>query len=101
MIARVHHLPRAVGKPCGKPREHGSTIGSAVLAVAVLLFAAAAVTAGAHVPVNPIVAERQASMKEMALAAKTIAGMFNGNLAYDASNSRMQPTPSAGVPARP
>jgi cytochrome c556 len=34
---------------------------------------------------GPIVAARQASMKEMAAAAKTIAGMFDGGQAYDAA----------------
>ncbi|TIQ78397.1 MAG: cytochrome c, partial [Mesorhizobium sp.] len=34
---------------------------------------------------DPIVATRQSSMKEMAAAAKTIAGMFDGKLAYDAA----------------
>ncbi|MCV3210888.1 cytochrome c [Mesorhizobium sp. YC-39] len=34
---------------------------------------------------DPIVATRQSSMKEMAAAAKTIAGMFDGRLAYDAA----------------
>ncbi|PAP95528.1 cytochrome C [Mesorhizobium wenxiniae] len=33
---------------------------------------------------DPIVATRQSAMKEMAAAAKTIAGMFDGKLAYDA-----------------
>ncbi|WP_292094285.1 cytochrome c, partial [Mesorhizobium sp.] len=34
---------------------------------------------------DPIVATRQSSMKEMAAAAKTIAGMFDGKLDYDAA----------------
>ncbi|RWM20869.1 MAG: cytochrome c [Mesorhizobium sp.] len=46
-----------------------------------LACASAVVAAGP----DPIVATRQSSMKEMAAAAKTIAGMFDGKLAYDAA----------------
>jgi cytochrome c556 len=35
--------------------------------------------------VDPVVAERQDSMKAMANAAKTISGIFDGKLAYDAA----------------
>jgi cytochrome c556 len=34
---------------------------------------------------DPVIEARQASMKEMAAAAKTIAGMFDGKRAYDAA----------------
>lgn len=49
-----------------------------------LAFACAAV-AGAAAGGEAIVLDRQASMKEMAAAAKTIAGMFDGRQAYDAA----------------
>jgi cytochrome c556 len=39
----------------------------------------------ANTAVAPVVAERQASMKAMAEAAKTISGIFAGKLAYDAA----------------
>jgi len=54
---------------------------TAVALVVALACASAAATAG-----GAIVATREASMKEMAAAAKTIAGMFDGRLAYDATN---------------
>jgi cytochrome c556 len=42
-------------------------------------------TAFGESAVDPVVAKRQASMKAMASAAKTIAGIFDGKLAYDAA----------------
>ncbi|MER8482197.1 cytochrome c [Mesorhizobium sp. M1322] len=53
-------------------------------AVVMLKLACASAVVAAAGP-DPIVATRQASMKEMAAAAKTIAGMFEGKLAYDAA----------------
>jgi cytochrome c556 len=50
---------------------------------AFFLIGTAAIAAD-HAP--DIVAERQSSMKEMARAAKTIAGMFEGKLDYDAGS---------------
>ncbi|ESZ06025.1 cytochrome C [Mesorhizobium sp. L2C089B000] len=52
---------------------------------AALLWLVCALTMGASVGSGPIVAARQASMKEMAAAAKTIAGMFDRRQAYDAA----------------
>lgn len=51
---------------------------------AALLWLVCALTMAASASDGPIVAARQASMKEMAAAAKTIAGMFDGRQAYDA-----------------
>lgn len=51
---------------------------------AILSLSSAAGLAAVHIPANGIVAERQAAMKEMARAAKTIADMFEGKLSYDA-----------------
>ncbi|MER8583101.1 cytochrome c [Mesorhizobium sp. M1423] len=42
-------------------------------------------TALSGTAVTPVVAERQAAMKAMADAAKTISGIFDGKLAYDAA----------------
>ena len=53
---------------------------AAIAAAFVCASMAGAATAG-----EAIVIARQASMKEMAAAAKTIAGMFDGRLAYDAA----------------
>jgi cytochrome c556 len=53
-------------------------------ATVVLSLACASAVVAAAGP-DPIVATRQSSMKEMATAAKTIAGMFDGKLAYDAA----------------
>lgn len=53
--------------------------------VAVLALALASTAAGAE---SAIVAARQASMKEMAAAAKTVAEMFDGKRAYDAAGFR-------------
>ncbi|MGX9176860.1 cytochrome c [Mesorhizobium sp. BHbdii] len=53
-------------------------------AAAVMLSLACASAVVAAAGPDPIVATRQSSMKEMAAAAKTIAGMFDGKLAYDA-----------------
>jgi cytochrome c556 len=52
---------------------------------AALLWLVCALTMAASAGGGPIVAARQASMKEMAAAAKTIAGMFDGRQAYDAA----------------
>ncbi|WP_292158153.1 cytochrome c [Mesorhizobium sp.] len=49
------------------------------------LACASAVVAATHTGRDAIVKARQSSMKEMAAAAKTIAGMFDGNQAYDAA----------------
>ena len=51
---------------------------------AALLWLVCAFTMAASTGDGPIVKARQASMKEMAAAAKTIAGMFDGRQAYDA-----------------
>lgn len=51
---------------------------------AILSLSSAAGFAAVHIPADGIVAARQAAMKEMALAAKTIAGMFEDKLSYDA-----------------
>lgn len=57
-----------------------------IAATAILSLAcASAVVAANHTSRDAIVEARQASMKEMATAAKTIAGMFDGKLAYDAA----------------
>ncbi|MGX5850657.1 cytochrome c [Mesorhizobium sp. PL10] len=50
-----------------------------------LLSLVCAVAVAASAGDGPIVAARQASMKDMAVAAKTIAGMFDGRQAYDAA----------------
>ena len=52
---------------------------------AALLWLVCALTMAASAGDGPIVTARQASMKEMAAAAKTIAGMFDGRQAYDAA----------------
>ncbi|QPC88986.1 cytochrome c (plasmid) [Mesorhizobium sp. NBSH29] len=52
---------------------------------AILSLSSADGLAAVHIPANGIVAARQAAMKEMARAAKTIAGMFQGKLSYDAA----------------
>lgn len=57
-----------------------AVLGAAMLALAGPPTFAPSLAAG---PGNPIVAARQASMKEMAAAAKTIAGMFDGRRAYE------------------
>jgi cytochrome c556 len=57
---------------------------SAVLAGLVSVTFCAAGIAATHRSNDPIVLKRQASMKEMATAAKTISEMFSGRLAYDA-----------------
>ena len=49
------------------------------------LACASAVVAATHAGRDAIVEARQASMKEMAAAARTIAGMFDGKLAHDAA----------------
>jgi len=46
----------------------------------------AAGVAATHIAADPIVSQRQASMKAMANAVKTISGMFDGKLAYDAAD---------------
>lgn len=55
------------------------------MAGAALLLLVCAFAVAASAGDGPIVAARQASMKEMAAAAKTIAGMFDGRQAYDAA----------------
>ncbi|MGX9145553.1 cytochrome c [Mesorhizobium sp. 128a] len=55
------------------------TLGAALLSLVCALAVAASAGDG------PIVAARQASMKDMAAAAKTIAGMFDGRQAYNAA----------------
>ena len=52
---------------------------------AALLWLVCAFTMAASAGDGPVVKARQASMKEMAAAAKTIAGMFDGRQAYDAA----------------
>lgn len=52
---------------------------------AALLWLVCALTMAASVGGGPMVAARQASMKEMATAAKTIAGMFDRRQPYDAA----------------
>ncbi|MER8456448.1 cytochrome c [Mesorhizobium sp. M0092] len=52
---------------------------------AVLFVTGVAGTALSGTAVTPVVAERQAAMKAMADAAKTIFGIFDGKLAYDAA----------------
>ena len=56
-----------------------------VIAAVLVIAGLAAGTALPETAVAPIVAERQASMKTMADAAKTISGIFGGKLAYDAA----------------
>lgn len=55
-----------------------------ILGVLFLAGAAAAIAA-THKPTDGIVSQRQISMKAMANAAKTIAGMFDGKRTYDAA----------------
>ncbi|MDX8454544.1 cytochrome c [Mesorhizobium sp. VK9D] len=55
-------------------------LGAAMLVLAGPLVLAPSLAAG---PSDPIVAARQASMKEMAAAARAIAEMFNGKRAYE------------------
>ncbi|WP_292720326.1 cytochrome c, partial [Mesorhizobium sp.] len=54
-------------------------------AATVMLSLACASAVVAAAGPDPIIATRQSSMKEMAAAAKTIAAMFDGKLAYDAA----------------
>jgi cytochrome c556 len=56
-----------------------------VIAAVLVIAGLAAGTALPETAVAPVVAERQASMKAMANAAKTISGIFDGKLAYDAA----------------
>lgn len=51
---------------------------------AILSLSSAAGLTATHIPADGIVAARQAAMKEMARAAKTISDMFEGKLSYDA-----------------
>ncbi len=51
---------------------------------AILSLSTVAGYAAVHIPADGLVAKRQAAMKEMARAAKTIADMFEGKLSYDA-----------------
>ena len=57
-------------------------LGAALLALAGALILAPSLAAG---PGDPIVAARQASMKEMAAATRAIAEMFDGKRGYDAA----------------
>ncbi|WP_217577872.1 cytochrome c [Mesorhizobium sp. GbtcB19] len=57
-------------------------VAAAMLALAGPLLLAPSLAAG---PGDPVVAARQASMKEMAAAARAIAGMFDGKRAYEPS----------------
>lgn len=72
----------------------GVACAAAMLALAGLPFAASALAAGPAAaaseaaPGNAVVAARQASMKEMAAAAKAIAEMFDGRRAYDPTGFR-------------
>ncbi|WP_292637465.1 cytochrome c [Mesorhizobium sp.] len=54
-------------------------------AATVMLSLACASAVVAAAGPDPIIATRQSSMKELAAAAKTIAAMFDGKLAYDAA----------------
>jgi cytochrome c556 len=56
-----------------------------VIAAVVVIAGLAAGTAFPETAVAPVVAERQASMKAMASAAKTISEIFAGKVAYDAA----------------
>lgn len=56
-----------------------------VIAAILVIAGLAAGTALPETAVALVVAERQASMKAMANAAKTISGIFDGKLAYDAA----------------
>ncbi|MFK0690798.1 cytochrome c [Mesorhizobium sp. IMUNJ 23033] len=60
----------------------GTVSAAAMLALASSLVVASSLTAA---PSEAIVTARQASMKEMAAAAKTVAEMFDGKRAYDAA----------------
>ncbi|CAN7586978.1 cytochrome c [Mesorhizobium amorphae] len=55
-----------------------------VIAAVIVVAGLAARSALPETAVSPVVAERQASMKAMASAAKTISGIFDGKMAYDA-----------------
>lgn len=55
-----------------------------VIAAVIVIAGLAARTALPETAVSLVVAERQASMKAMANAAKTISGIFDGKVAYDA-----------------
>jgi cytochrome c556 len=57
---------------------------ASVFAFLLLLACGAAGMAATHLPDNAVISGRQASMKEMAAAAKLIAGMFDGTVAYNA-----------------
>lgn len=59
-----------------------------VIAAVLVIAGLAAGTALPEAPVSPVVAERQESMKAMASAAKTISGIFDGKLTYDAAAFR-------------
>ncbi|TIW14934.1 MAG: cytochrome c, partial [Mesorhizobium sp.] len=56
-----------------------------IIAAVLVIAAIAAGTALPTTAVAPVVAERQASMKAMASAAKTISEIFAGKVAYDAT----------------
>lgn len=52
---------------------------------AILSLSIVAGYAAVHIPTDGLVTKRQVAMKEMARAAKMIAGMFEGKLSYDAA----------------
>lgn len=56
--------------------------------VAAALILAQPATAGVEIQPAPIVQRRQKAMKDMAVAAKTIAAMFSGELIYDRARLR-------------
>lgn len=56
-----------------------------VIAAVLVIGGIAAGSAFSETAVNPVVAKRKDSMKAMANAAKTISGIFDGKLAYDAA----------------
>ncbi|RUW60689.1 cytochrome c [Mesorhizobium sp. M7A.F.Ca.US.008.03.1.1] len=57
---------------------------TSIYAIPLLLIGIAAAVAATHLPDKPVIVARQSSMKEMAAAARQIAGMFGGKIAYDA-----------------
>lgn len=56
---------------------------------AILLALGGTTLAATHVVVEPVVTARQAAMKEMAQAAKELAGIFDGRTDYDAERFRV------------
>ena len=66
----------------------------AIISAAVVLLQLTSVTGNGAQP-SPVVERRQQAMKDMASAAKTIAAMFSGDVAYD--KTRLQEAASAFV----